>query len=198
MIAALGGTERIAALESLEAEAECLGPGGAFHTTVRSLRPGKVAFLQTTPTDRTDIRSTPTRTWSVSADGKVEKRPASLRAFVRGHEFHLLMFEVYERFHDHAVRGRRTMDGRPCLGIDMLDESGRPASLCLDEATHLPIALGLNPEGAEGPITILFHDWAPVDGVSYFWSFTLTEGTRGFRYAYVGIRPGVVSKELFD
>jgi len=197
MLTALGGRERIEALKSLSVEAECLGPGGPFNTIVRSVRPGRVNFRQTSDRGRTEIWSTPSATWTIGDDGKPQKKGGAVRAFVRGHEFHLLLFEIYDRFGNHEVRGTRTVNGTDCVDVGMADEQGRPASICIDPADHLPVSLQLNPEGAEGTITVLFDHWVAVGGLNYFWSFVLTEGTRGFRYEYVGIEPDSIPGELF-
>lgn len=197
MLEALGGKERLETLRSLSVEARCLGPDGPFETAVESLRPGRVHFRQTSEDGTTEIWSTPSATWTVGEDGTARELSAGVRSFVRSHEFHLLLFEVYERFSGHAPGGERVVDGTRCAVVRMEDGEGRPAALCIDPANDLPVALELNPEAAEGPITILFGDWSRIGDIQYFWAFLLVEGTRAFRYSYVGIRPDALSEDAF-
>lgn len=197
MLSTLGGEAKIDALTSLAVEAECLGPRDRFKTWVRSRRPGSVNFRQSSPDGETEIWSTPSETWRLDENAAIQPLEAPVRAFVRGHEFHLLLFEIYHRLENHRVRDIEIVDDSRCLAISMVDEGGNPASLCIDTTTHLPVALELRPDGSSGPITILFEQWTWVDGLRYFWSFTLIEGTTAFRYDYIRIEPNAVPADLF-
>jgi hypothetical protein len=197
MLAALGGTTAIDKLTSLSVEADCTGPSGPFRTSVQSLRPGRVYFIQTSDKGTTRIWSTPTRTWTVDG-GKVETLGEGVRAFVRGHEFHLLLFEVHSRFPKREAGGDEVLDGRAFTRVLMTDQGGDPATLLLDKTSFLPRRLELNPPGAQGPIRIFFDDWRRIGGLLYFESFRLTEGPdRTFAYRYTKIAPNTVEASLF-
>jgi hypothetical protein len=80
----------------------------------------------------------------------------------------------------------------------MEDESGHPASLCIDESDGMPVALEVNPPGAQGPIRIRFDDWREVEGIRYFHFFELTEGPeRTFTYRYRSLEPNGVAADRF-
>ena len=195
---AMGGREAITALGGLSVEAECNGPGGAFRTFVDSLRPDSVRFRQSSDDGETVIWSTAERTWTVEPDGTTRPLGEEVRGFVRDHEFHLLVFEVENRYADHRLGDEREIDGRDCRSIEMVDAAGRPASLWVEEESGLPLALELNPEQAMGPLHIRFDDWRVVEGVRFFHSFVLGEGAdRSFTYRYVKIDPDGVDPEVF-
>lgn len=197
MIAALGGREAIAELRSLSVTADCSGPGGAFRTRVDSLRPDAVYLLQRAGDRSTEVWSTATATWTRSAEGAIEPAPGA-RSFLRGHEFHLLILELEERFSDHRLGETVRVDGRECRRIEMTDDGGRPASLCVDESGGLPLELEMSPEGARDTLRIRLDDWRQIEGIRYFHSFLLTEGPdRTFTYRYETIEPNAVDALRF-
>ncbi|MCI0658192.1 MAG: hypothetical protein L0170_14160, partial [Acidobacteria bacterium] len=117
MIEALGGAPAIESLTSLAVEADCTGPSGSFRTTLQSLRPGSVYFGQTSDEGTTRIWSTPGRTWTL--EGEASKTlPEDVRRFVRGHEFHLLLFEIETRFPKREVASGEVVDGQPFTRIE--------------------------------------------------------------------------------
>ena len=181
MYAALGGYEAIARLENLWVDADCEGPSGGFRTQLFSSRPGRVYFRQTSDRDSVEIWSTPERTWGVTADA-----PPAVRALVRGHEFHLLLFEFERRFREIEV----VDSGPDSVRLTMQDEHGLPAQLTLDAKSGLPRELTLNPEGAAGALSIRFADWRKQGELLYFHELSLREGsTQAFTYRYTSIRP---------
>lgn len=197
MTEALGGRAAIGRLESLSAAADCAGPGGHFRTWVESLRPGSVHFRQSDGTDSVAVWSTPDSTW-LSNGGDVVAGDERVRAFVRGHEFHMQLFEAETRFSGHAVAGSDTVDGHTCTLVTMKDEAGDPAVLLLDQKTALPRMLELNPPGAAGPVRVYFDDWRRVGNLVCFFSFRMTEGPgRTFSYRYTEIIPNRVAAATF-
>jgi hypothetical protein len=195
MLQRLGGSTALAGVRSLSIEADCRGPGGEFTTRVDSFRPGHAYFRQVHPERTTEVWSTPDRSWARGADGTFADLAPAVRSFVRGHEFHLLLFEIAERFSNHRDAGDSADVG--CSRVTMTDEDGRPAEICV-AADGLPQRLELNPPGAEGAVVIRFADWTEQDGAHYFRSFELTEGSeREFSCRYRTIEPNAVSALRF-
>lgn len=198
MMRALGGRDAIQALRSLKVEADCTGPGGEFQTRVESFRPGATYFHQAAGDRATEIWSTAERTWRRDAEAGLAELDPGVRSFVRGHEFHLLLFELESRFSNHRLADTTEIKGRACRLIAMEDESGHPATICIDESDGMPVALEMNPPGAEGPIGIRFDDWREVKGLRYFHFFELTEGPeRTFTYQYRSLEPDSVAADRF-
>jgi len=190
MLSALGGREELSGLRSLAVEAHCTGPQGEFRTTVESLLPDSTYFAQSSAEGETVIWSTADRTWRRKADGAIEELSPDVRYFVRSHEFHLLLFQIEDRFANHEAAGVGEWNDEPCRLVTMEDESGAPASICISSLNDLPLYLELNPQGAEGPVRVMFEDWREVGGLRYFFAFTLTEGPgRRFTYDYERIEP---------
>jgi hypothetical protein len=195
---ALGGREAIARLRSLSVEARCGGPGGDFVTRVDSFRPGLTYFKQTADDGEAEIWSNGEATWHRGADGGVEELPGPGRYFVRAHEFHLLLLELESRFSDHRLGAWSEVAGRRCRLIEMTDESGQAAALCVAESDGLPLRLEMNPQGAEGAVRITFDGWRQIGDLWFFSGFTLTEGPeRTFTYAYERIDLDTVTADRF-
>lgn len=198
MLEALGGRNAIGRLQSLSVSANCAGPSGHFHTWVESLRPGSVFFRQSDGADSIAVWSTPDSTWLSNGD-RIVAGDARVREFVRGHEFHLLLFEVESRFSGHTVAGRDTIEGSACTRITMTDENGDPAELLIDDHNGLPRMLELNPPEAQGPVRVYFDDWARAGDLLLFNSFRMTEGPgRSFLYRYLEIVPDGVDPAVFN
>jgi ketosteroid isomerase-like protein len=165
---------------------------------VDSFRPGLTYFHQVADDGEAEIWSNDERTWHLAADGIAETLPAPTRYFVRAHEFHLLLLEVDTRFSGHRLGTWSEVGERRCRLIEMEDESARPASLCVADSDGLPLRLELNPEGAEGPVRVTFDDWRPLDGLSLFHRFDLSEGpARTFSYDYERLETNTVTADRF-
>lgn len=198
MLENLGGEAAIARLTSLAVDADCTGPGGPFRTRVESLRPGRVYFKQASTAGTLEVWSTPSRTWVRHDGGAPKPGGEDTRLFVRGHEFHLLLFEIESRFTTFQEVGPSTVDGSRCELITMQDEFERPASICIDPISARPLMLELNPPLAEGAVRIHFSDWEKIGELWYFRRFLLTEGAdRVFRYHYDEIVPNGVDANRF-
>ncbi|ANM29980.1 hypothetical protein ABI59_10960 [Acidobacteria bacterium Mor1] len=188
MLQALGGREAIEQVDSISIEANCAGPGGRFRTWIDSIRHDRTRFRQVSEREETEIYRVGDVVWTMDENGVAARRPSEgTAAFVAGHEFHLLFFEIERRFRDFSVGGLRETREGSCRDLNMVDTAGQPASVCLAE-DGMPLELVLNPEGAEGSVRVRFGDWVMLDGVRVFWSLRLDEGeSRHFRYTYAGI-----------
>jgi hypothetical protein len=197
MMQALGGREAIGRLEGLSVQADCSGPGGAFRTYVVSARPDRVFFRQSDGEDSLAVWSTSVLTW-MSDGGAPQVADPHVRSFVRGHEFHLMLFDLETRFSDIKEAGSDVMGGLAGLRLNMKDAAGHPAALLLDEETAMPLALELNPEGAAGTVRVFFDAWEKKGSLLYFHAFELTEGEdRRFTYHYLSIVPGKIEPDVF-
>jgi hypothetical protein len=188
MISAVASERSRNAIQSLTTTAECKGPDGDFETTVTSIRPDTVYFRQASGRGITEIWSTAERTWGGAAGEEYESLTPQVRDFVRGHEFHLMVIDVKDRFSDFELVGPEKVEGTDCLRISMKDEAGADASVCVRTDNWLPAEMHLNPGGAAGPVRIVFDDWRMSDGLNAFHAIELTEGPdRVFSYEYVDV-----------
>jgi hypothetical protein len=196
-LAALGTEGARANVRSLRTIAEGSGPDGLFVTSVTSIRPDTVYFHQQTGLGTTEIWSTPERTWGGSRREAYAEFGPSVRAFVRNHEFHLLLLDIRARFAGFTLSGTDNVGGESCLRVAMTDEEGNDASVCVSEDDWLPLELTLNSPEADGPIRIEFADWREVDGLELFHSFRLHEGGDDvFTYDYVEISTSSFGQEV--
>ena len=200
MLDAIGPARERESVRSLRTVAEGSGPTGLFVTSVTSIRPDSVYFHQETGLGTTEIWSTPDRTWGGSQDEAYAEFGPSVRAFVRDHEFHLLLLDIRDRFSAFTSAGEDAVNGEPCLRVTMTPATtaspsatatGEPAgdaSVCVRREDWLPLELTLESPEAAGPIRIVFGDWRRVDGLRLFHSFRLHEGADDvYTYEYVEI-----------
>ena len=189
-----GGT--LQRLASLRTVAECTGPQGAFSTEVVSERPLRVEFRQQSHRgeQRLLLDRLGPKVWDQAA-GDWREAPVALRDFIRGHEFHLVLFELGTRFQDFAEGALKTVEGRACRTVTMQTRAGLPASICLATDTHRPLALRFVPAPGEAPIRVLYRDWKKMEGLWFFQGFTLTQGEDLFTYRYTALEPTLTPSE---
>lgn len=201
MLAAVGGRERIEALDNLAVRADCTGPGGEFTTEVVSMTGGRTWFRQLSDRGAMELLRDGRTGWHRNAEtGERTPLDEGQLFFVAGHEFHLLVLEVDRRFTSHELRGPDEVDGRACTRVAMKDPHGQPASICVDDETGLPLELVQQPPAEFGPdaIRIRFGDWETIGGIRYFRSFVLDHGDSRFTYDYTSIEPGGGHPALFE
>ena len=191
-VEAMGGATAVAALDSLRVNAECTGPGGAYTSTVAWRRDGFTLMRQTDQTGERTLLAEGDRVWRLEGATGSEELPAELAAMVHGHAFHPTLFELDRRFHEHRAAGSGE-DG--CLRVEMLDEAGRPASVCLDPETRLPVRFSFLPAGPGGEIRMRLAGWRRVGELRYFNSFILEQGDEVYRWVYSTIEPNGLGGE---
>lgn len=195
MLDALGSERARDNVRGLRTVAEGSGPDGHFVTTVTSIRPDTVHFHQLTGLGTTEIWSTPDRTWGGSNQEAYAELAPGAREFVRGHEFHLMLIEMPNRFSNFAMQGKDSVGDRPCLRITMTDEFGSDAAICIGEADWLPVELQLATDRADGPIRIEFTDWQVVDGVNWFFACRLSDRSGDFSFEFSQIETSSLGQE---
>lgn len=196
MLQAFGRERARDNVRGLRTVAECSGPDGLFVTTVTSLRPDTVHFHQQKGLGATEIWSTPDRTWGGSNQEAFAELAPSIRKFVRGHEFHLMLIDLPNRFSNFAMQGDDRVGDKPCLRITMTDEFGAAAALCIGKTDWLPIELQLTTQQADEPIRIEFADWQVVDEINWFHAFRLMEGSDEFSYDFMEIATSSFGQEM--
>lgn len=188
MMTAVASRRLRSSIQSLTATAECTGPDGAFETTVTSIRPDTVYFRQASERGVTEIWSTAERTWGGAAGEEYELLTSQVRDFVRGHEFHLMVIDMNERFSDFKMIGLEKSGDADCFRISMKDSAGADASVCVRSDNWLPAEMELNPGSAAASMRIVFDDWRKAGGLNAFHSLELTEQPdRVFSYRYVDV-----------
>ncbi len=193
---AMGGSDALARIYAIVAEARCTGPNGEFTTRVETLLPSSVRFRQVRP-DRPplEILILDDRGWRFEPEGGATVIDEPLRAMVRGHELHAMVVRMLERFPVLERAGEVEFSGQPCLALEGQDNTGRPATVYLRAADAVPAGFRLtDPLSPEGDtIVVDLGDWRKVGDVRLFHQATFT--TRGgvYRYTY-----GTVSLDLGD
>ncbi len=198
-IEAMGGSDKINAIENLAVRAECSGPDGPFVTKVISVRPDSVYMRQERGSEVSESVVVGDIGWGRKNKGKFEALSAPYRYMIRGHEFHFMLFDMDRRFTDHIFVGNDKVAGRHCLKVNMTDNDGLPASVCFDESSKLPVGMTLqsHPALGTGSIEIVFDKWQRIGEVLYISAFTLTDGDKIFTYHYQNYSRDLVDNRLF-
>jgi hypothetical protein len=184
-------------IQSFTATAECTGPDGDFETTVTSIRPDTVYFRQASARGITEIWSTAERTWGGNAGEEYESLTPRVRDFVRGHEFHLMVIDMQDRFSNFEMVGPERSDASECLRISMKDAADGDASVCVRTDNWLPAEMQLHPGSAAGPVRIAFGDWRDTNRMRIFHSLEITEEPeRVFTYDYVDVSVNTFAADM--
>ena len=184
--------------------AECTGPGGdykTFHTEVISLRPDRALFRQTAGGHTTELFVVGDVGWSRNVEtGAVEPLPAGMMGVVRGHEFHFMFLELDRRYRNPHLAGLDKVGEKLCLVVAATDAAGKTASVCVDEASRLPLRVSFEPPGGPKPQTIHVFPrrWKEDAGIRWVEAFTLRQGEETYTYDYTSIRPNSVDPKIFE
>lgn len=197
-IEAMGGEKPIRQVNSLAVRADCTAPDGSeFSTEVLSIRPDRTLFRQTSDGMTAEWVAIDDKAWRLDRErGRRKAESKKMRETIRGHEVHLMLFELDSRFQAHTLPLEPAAD---CNLIEMKDLFGAPASVCLDSESSLPLRLTYQPAGQkkEPPIQIELESWREIDGVSFVEAFTLRQGDEPFTYQYDTIEPNAVDQATF-
>ncbi len=198
-IEAMGGSDKISAIENLAVRAECTGPDGPFVTEIISAKPDRVYMRQEQDGRISESVVVGDLGWTRHNKGRYEPLSAPYRYMIRGHEFHFMLFDINRRFSNHIFTGKTKIGDRRCLNVTMTDNDGQPASICFDESSKLPIAMTLVPPSDLGrdKIEIVFDKWQRIGQVLYISSFTLTDGEKIFTYQYRDYSRDLIDNQIF-
>lgn len=211
-IDAMGG-KAIRGVKSLDVRAACTGPdGSSFTTEVTSIFPDQTLFKQSSDAGAAEWVAIADKAWRIDRElGKRESAKKMVRV-IRGHEFHAMLFELDTRFGDHTVpreleeggtevepEAPSSGDAVDCERVEMRDEYGAPAAVCLDPETLLPVRLSFQPAGKkkEPTLELDLQSWTEIEGVRYLQKFTLRQGDDAFTYDYQEILPNSVDRAVF-
>jgi hypothetical protein len=193
---AMGGSDALARIYGIVAEARCNGPNGEFTTRVETLLPDSVRFRQLR-SDRPplDILVLADRGWRFDPEGGNTTVDEPLRAMVRGHELHAMVVRMLDRFPVLQRAGDVEFAGQPCLALEGTDVTGRPATVYLRAADAVPAGFRLtDPLSPDAEVIVVdLGDWRQVGDVQLFHQATFTTRSGVYRYTY-----GTVSLDLGD
>jgi hypothetical protein len=181
---ALGGEAAVAGVAMVAFDADCEGPGGPFHTTVRSARDGRVVFRQeyaTGPPFAAGISLT--GGWQTGDTG-ADSLALITRSVIHGHEFPLLVLAPEARFRSPRALPDERFDGRDARVVRFLDLMESPADFLFDAETGLPLGFRIeNQTGRGAPdITVRYGDWRAVGAVRLPFSVEIRQGDDLYRY----------------
>jgi hypothetical protein len=184
---AMGGSDPLAKIHSIVAEAQCRGPDGDFTTRVATLLPDSVRFIQRRP-DRPplEILVVGDRGWRFPPETGPRPIEEPLRAMVRGRELHAMVVRMLERFPQLRRSGEAPFAGQSCLVLEGTDLTGRPATVYLRSEDALPAGFRLaDPLAPDGePIVVDLADWRQVGDVRLFHQATFTTRAGLTRWVY--------------
>lgn len=115
----------------------------------------------------------------------VEPSPID-RAFVRGHEYHMIMLAPARRYRGGTRLADTTFAERSCHVLAFTDEFGKPLHFYIDRETLRPVGFVMiepaSPDDA--PISVVAHDWRTITGLQLFSRLEIEHRGQRFTYAY--------------
>ena len=198
--AALGTPEACAAIQSVSARANCVGPKGEYVTEIHSARDGRVRFQQTR------AHSNPMRiiinadgAWATDlVSGESDKLDAASVSMIRGHEFQMLPLTLPERYSQPEHAETQEWNGETCLPIHARDEMGL---LC----THYFRARDMRWMGMEqshplqpqNKTRVYVHAWCETANVSFPCHVSATDSGGEYIFHFEDIRVNQAPPEFF-
>jgi hypothetical protein len=170
--------------------ATCEGPGGAFETGVVSAPDGRMRFEQVAEGRHAVKGITDGRAWQFDPDaGRNEAVDDVTKAFLKGHELHMLALAPQTRLRAPQSTGEREFNGERVQIVEFRDDLDAPVAMYYSSTTGLPVGMrNVNHTGrGERDVYVRFGDWERIGGVLLFRCAAFTQGTDEYRYRYTEV-----------
>ena len=187
----LGGAEKLAAIETLQVTATCMGPRGPYQTHIASRSNGDLYFRQVFPKwGERKGGLVGDQYWRQELHGEVETIDHRLAMVMRFHDFHRLVINMERRFSRLEAAENETFFGVEAQKVEMRDELGQPAAAYFSASIGLPLGFAItDPDRPDSAfITVRLGKWQQVGDVILFKQAILDEGDYTFQFNYVDIR----------
>lgn len=184
-VAARGGREKIASIETLKITRTIATAFSDFKVAIYKKRPEffKIEQQSTTPGAPLSVRGVnPDGAWDPAPGGKTVMRPAQLAAEARDldADFDGWLVNWKEKGYTVTLAGTESIAGRKAYKLMVALKSGLARTVYLDAETYLDRrhtgVLNL-PGGRQFDVTIDFANWRDVNGVQF--PFDITEERTG-------------------
>ncbi len=198
---ALGDAGALAAITSVTAQAQCIGPYSAYTTEIRSVRGNRLVFRQTFPSRPSFVALVNgTQAWGRDeATGEVERLDAASAEGIRSHEFQMIAVTMPERYADPVLIEPAEFAGRACQVVRMLDRLGQPLNAYFADEDGLWVGM-IQPDSRapkRDTVRVVINMWRRVEGVLLPSRVTATDSSGDFVLDFHTITLNAVDDSLF-
>lgn len=185
----LGKSETI---ETIQAIANCQSPEGSYTTELHSAKDDYVNFNQIY-----SYRSTPFEAvvlsldtgFQINTDSSLAGLPATAIHIIKGHEFHEILFELNNRFHQFGKPESVMEESMKLFRISALDMLNNPVELFFhQQAGTLESMTFVNPDNTKEIIRITYSNRKQIQGTSLPMHVKILQGDQQFTFNYTSVK----------
>lgn len=182
--------ERLDEVETLDALAACTGPRGDFTTRVLSHRNGDMVFIQSHD-DREGTTVAGIRdgqAWQRADAREVQEGGPVLTAFLRSHEFLMILVDPESRLSDPRRHELGSFRGTAVETLALTDPAGNPFLIHYQDDDRPRGLTVTNPTPRGAPvIEVEYHGWQETQGLLLPAGLTIVHGDETFGYDFTGV-----------
>ncbi len=198
--ATLGTPEACAAVESVSARANCVGPKGAYITEIHSARDGRVRFQQTRAQGNPmRVIINPDGAWATDlVSGESDRLDAASVSMIRGHEFQMLPLTLAERYTQPEDAGLQEWNGEMCIPIRARDALGLACTHYFRTRDMRWVGMEQShPLQAQNKTRVYVHAWTETANVSFPCHVSAVDSGGEYIFHFEEIRVNQAPPEFF-
>jgi len=200
-IAAMGGSEEVAKVQSITALADCLGPRGKYKTEIYSALGNRLKFRQVYPDGNSFVGFiNGEHAWMQNEkSGSMTRLDHALAAGIRAHEFQMIPLVLPERIKNPTVSGEEDFAGEPCIKVIALTEYGKPCQIFFHLRYSL-LAGMIEPDSRSSSgqtVRVVLNEWRQVGNLKLPSKVTATDKSGDWVLDFYDIRLNDVGENLF-
>ncbi|MBP7475455.1 MAG: hypothetical protein KBF83_03480 [Pyrinomonadaceae bacterium] len=197
---AVGPAKEISKIRSITSTAACVGPKGAYSTTVVSFREDLTLFEQTySYKDPLSVSINRDTVWGQKPEtGKVVLLDAFQRMVARLHEYQKMAFEPRKFFKELEYVGEDEFAGRPAHKIGAKTELDIPAFLYFDTLTKRLAGYRLLIPNSTDTVTNILSGWNKVGSLTLPSLVTAIDNAGEWTLRFHSIRLNSADRRLLD
>lgn len=198
---AMGNADALAAITSVTALAQCMGPRGAYTTDIYSMRGNRLMFRQAFP-DRPGFTAVinGAQAWARDeATGEIERLDTASVEGVRSHEFQMIALTLPERFADAILAEPTLFAGKMCQVVRLMGQLGHSyhAYFAVDDGLWAGMRLPDSRASESDSVCVVINSWRTVGDVLLPARVTATDPAGDFVLDFHTITLNNVDETLF-
>lgn len=199
--AAMGHVDALAAITSITALAQCVGPRGAYTTDIFSMRGNRLMFRQAFP-DRPGFVAmiNGAQAWAHDeATGEIERLDAASVEGIRSHEFQMIAITMPDRYADPILAEPTEFAEKKCQVVRVMSRLGRPCHAYFAEDDGLWAGM-IQPDSRapeRDTVQVVINAWRNIEGVLLPARVTATDRSGAFVLDFHTITLNTVDETLF-
>ncbi|MCI0751561.1 MAG: DUF4292 domain-containing protein [Flammeovirgaceae bacterium] len=178
-------------IKTIIAIADCRGPNGAYETEVHSAANDYVYFKQVYSYREEIFEAvglSPEMGFQMKDSLKFSALSKNTIHALHSHEFHSLLFDLKNRFHDFSDPQVVVVNDTATHKIAALDALNNPVEIFINAKTsRLTSILMRNPDQPDEVISFTYSDWGPVQGVTLPMHVEIDQNGKKFTFDFTSV-----------